>query len=115
MATNPTYQSNSTQNCSCPSGGASITTPSCCQKASGNYYGVQNWQHVVSNAYPSNYTSQMDVCAAVAAREAANGYPQFSNLTWNGVGCYDGNSGDAVNGYPAYPYFTGTWSQDVCQ
>lgn len=100
--------------CTCPSGGASITNPLCCHTISGSYFGVQNWQHVVSNAYPSNYTSQQAVCNAVGAEEAAHGYPQYSNLTWNGVGCYTGNPNDGVNGYPAYPYYTGPWSQQVC-
>jgi len=100
--------------CTCPSGLTSITTPSCCHTVSGSYYGVQNWKHQPSSAYPTNYTSQQAVCDAVGARELAAGFPQFSHLTWDGTGCFDGNPGDAVNGYPAYPYYTGSWSQQVC-
>ncbi len=53
--------------------------------------------------YPWFATPQA-ACAEASRHEALAGFPQYSNLHFDGNGCFDGTRDDAVGGYPAYVY-----------
>ncbi|MDE2466923.1 MAG: hypothetical protein KGO02_24885, partial [Alphaproteobacteria bacterium] len=73
-------------------------------------YGVENWVGTnvsCSSGCAYGYFSSPDAaCTSVGANEAANGFPQYSSVVYDGTGCFDGNPNDAVSGYPAYIYAT---------
>ena len=61
MATNPSYQTNSAQTCSCPSGTASLTTPTCTPNCTPAQWWTDTWAGNTQYVYPMEYFNRIAI------------------------------------------------------